>query len=76
MYLYYSPKIIKKIQLPKLDYFIYAFGITLGFYHIDKLKDPDNLLVGEGNTLKHIKITELDSKLKQQIEKWLKQITE
>jgi hypothetical protein len=35
--------------------------ITLGFYHIDKLKDPDNLLEGEGNTLKHIKITELDS---------------
>ena len=50
--------------------------ITLGFYHIDKLKDPDNLLEGEGNTLKHIKITEFDSKLKQQIKKWLKQITE
>lgn len=50
--------------------------ITLGFYHIDKLKDPDNLLEGEGNTLKHIKITELDSKLKQLIKKWLKQITE
>ena len=27
MYLYYGPKIIKKIQLPKLDYFINAFGI-------------------------------------------------
>lgn len=50
--------------------------ITLGFYHIDKLKDPDNLLEGEGNTLKHIKITQLDDKQKQQIKKWLIQITE
>jgi hypothetical protein len=50
--------------------------ITLGFYHINKLRDPDNLLEGEGNTLKHIKITDLDNKQKQQIKKWLKQITE
>lgn len=50
--------------------------ITLGFYHIYKLKDPDNLLEGEGNTLKHIKITQLDNKQKQQIRKWLKQVTE
>jgi hypothetical protein len=49
--------------------------ITLGFYCVDKLKDPDNLLEGEGNTLKHIKITHLDNKQKQQIRKWLKQIT-
>lgn len=50
--------------------------ITLGFYHIDKLIDPDYLLEGEGNTLKHIKITQLDNNQKQQIKKWLKQITE
>lgn len=49
--------------------------ITLGFYHIDKLIDPDNLLEGDGNTLKHIKITKLDNKLKLQIKKWLKQVT-
>ena len=30
--------------------------ITLGFYNIDKIKDPNNLLEGEGKTLKHIKI--------------------
>ncbi|MBQ4821865.1 DUF1801 domain-containing protein [Aquimarina sp. MMG016] len=30
--------------------------ITLGFYNIDKIKAPDNLLEGKGNTLKHIKI--------------------
>ena len=50
--------------------------ITLGFYHIDKLKDSDNLLEGEGNTLKHIKIIQLNEILKQQIKRWLRQITE
>jgi hypothetical protein len=50
--------------------------LTLGFYQIDKLKDPDNLLEGEGNSLKHIKITQLDDKQKQQIKEWLNQITE
>lgn len=49
--------------------------ITLGFYSIDKLKDPDNLLEGEGKTMKHIKIIQLDTKLKPVIKKWLEQIT-
>lgn len=30
--------------------------ITLGFYNIDKIDDPDSILEGGGNTLKHIKI--------------------
>jgi hypothetical protein len=49
--------------------------ITLGFYNIDKIQDPDNLLEGEGNTLKHIKIMgkeEINSKV---IVGWLRQIT-
>lgn len=49
--------------------------ITIGFYNIDKIQDPDNLLEGEGNTLKHIKIKskdEIDSKI---ISQWLKEIT-
>lgn len=50
--------------------------ITLGFYNIDKLQDPDNLLEGNGNTLRHIKIKSLDAGLKKQISKWLKEITE
>jgi len=50
--------------------------ITLGFYNIDKIQDPDNMLEGEGNTLKHIKIINLEHKQKQQVVKWLKQITE
>lgn len=49
--------------------------ITLGFYNIDKLEDPSKLLEGDGNTLKHIKIIQLDKSLEQQIEKWLNQIT-
>ena len=49
--------------------------ITLGFYNIDKLIDPDNLIEGEGNTLKHIKIKTLNEDLKKAIAAWLLQIT-
>ncbi|MFZ4545349.1 MAG: DUF1801 domain-containing protein [Saprospiraceae bacterium] len=49
--------------------------ITLGFYNIDKIEDPDNLLEGEGNTLKHIKIKSTDEIRKDVISLWLKQIT-
>jgi len=48
--------------------------ITLGFYNIDKIDDPENVLEGSGNTLKHIKIknkTDFDEKL---LSKWLKSI--
>jgi hypothetical protein len=49
--------------------------ITLGFYNIDKIQDPNHLLEGEGNTLKHIKIknsSEIDGAV---ISKWLHEIT-
>ena len=49
--------------------------ITLGFYNIDKIKDPDNLLQGEGNTLKHIKIKSIDEINAPVIREWLHQIT-
>jgi len=49
--------------------------ITLGFYKIDKLIDPDNLLEGEGNTLKHIKLRSVDDIKPKIISKWLQQIT-
>lgn len=49
--------------------------ITLGFYNIDKIKDPDNLLEGIGNTLKHIKIKKLEDIKEKVISDWLKQIT-
>jgi hypothetical protein len=49
--------------------------ITLGFYNIDKIQDPENLLEGEGNTLKHIKIKSKAEIQKEVISLWLKQIT-
>ncbi len=49
--------------------------ITLGFYNIDKIKDPDNLLEGEGNTLKHIKIKKKSEIKPKIVSQWLKQIT-
>jgi hypothetical protein len=49
--------------------------ITLGFYNIDKIQDPDNLLEGEGNTLKHIKIRNSDEINSKLISQWLKEIT-
>jgi hypothetical protein len=49
--------------------------ITLGFYNIEKIQDPDNLLEGEGNTLKHIKIKSKDEIKQKNIYEWLKQIT-
>jgi hypothetical protein len=49
--------------------------ITLGFYKIDKLIDPDNLLEGEGNTLKHLKIRSVNDIKPKIISEWLQQIT-
>ena len=49
--------------------------ITLGFYNIDKIEDPDNLLEGEGNTLKHIKIKNKDEINSKMIAQWLREIT-
>lgn len=49
--------------------------ITLGFYNIEKIQDPDNLLVGEGNTLKHIKIKSKEDINSIVLTEWLKQIT-
>lgn len=49
--------------------------ITLGFYNIDKIQDPDSLLEGEGNTLKHIKIKSMAEIRKEVLSLWLTQIT-
>ncbi len=50
--------------------------ITLGFYNADKIIDPDNILEGEGNTLKHIKIKKLVDYKPDIIAVWLRQITD
>ena len=48
--------------------------ITLGFYNIDKIDDPDNLLEGTGNTLRHIKIRKDEDIKVALISQWLKSI--
>ena len=45
--------------------------ITLGFYNIDKIEDPDNKLEGNGNTLRHIKIRKKEDIDESLISKWL-----
>jgi hypothetical protein len=50
--------------------------ITLGFYNINQIKDPENLLEGEGNTLKHIKIKSVEDIKPEIISEWFKQITD
>lgn len=49
--------------------------ITLGFYNIDKIIDPDNLLEGSGNTLKHIKVKHTNDIKTEVITSWLTQVT-
>lgn len=50
--------------------------ITLGFYKIDNIQDPDNLLEGTGNTLKHIKFRHFDEINANIISQWLKEINQ
>lgn len=50
--------------------------ITLGFYNFEKIEDPDNLLEGSGNTLKHIKIKKKEDINSALLTKWLKAISE
>lgn len=50
--------------------------IALGFYNIDKIKDPDNLLEGSGNTLKHIKIKDKKDINQKILKEWLTSVAE
>ena len=45
--------------------------ITLGFYKIEKINDPENVLEGSGNTLKHIKIRTKEEINEQLLKEWL-----
>ena len=48
--------------------------ITLGFYNIDQIDDPDGLLEGSGNSLKHIKIRKREDIKDEILAKWLKAV--
>lgn len=47
--------------------------INMGFYNFENLSDPNNLLKGEGKTMRHIKIKTLEEIEEQQISIWLKE---
>lgn len=49
--------------------------VTLGFYNTNKMNDPNHLLEGEGQTLKHIKIKNIGDIKPNIISQWLKEIT-
>ncbi|WP_107038637.1 DUF1801 domain-containing protein [Brumimicrobium mesophilum] len=58
-------------------YFRYAKKhLTLGFYNIEKIEDPDGLLEGSGNTLKHIKIKKMSDINEELLKEWFKSISE
>ena len=45
--------------------------VTLGFYNIERLKDPNKMLEGTGKTMRHIKIRGLEDIDKKLITEWL-----
>lgn len=44
---------------------------TLGFYNFEKINDVENVLEGEGNTLRHIKIRTVEDMDLNQLAEWL-----
>lgn len=50
--------------------------ITLGFYHPERIENPDNLLEGSGSQLRHIKIRTDKDINETQITAWLKALAE
>jgi hypothetical protein len=46
--------------------------LTLGFFNYQKLDDPDKLLEGTGNDMRHIKIKKLSDIDKNLLKKWFK----
>lgn len=49
--------------------------VTLGFYNIEKIDDPENLLEGSGKTLKHLKIKKKEDINNDVLSAWFKSIS-
>lgn len=49
-----------------------AKHVTLGFYNIDRIQDPQNILEGDGKTMRHVKIYNKKDIDKKQFAEWLK----
>lgn len=45
--------------------------INMGFFNFEKIEDTNNLLQGEGNTMRHIKIKSIDEINAPLIKQWL-----
>lgn len=48
-----------------------AKHVTLGFYNIDRIKDPMNILEGDGETMRHVKIFNQNDINTKQFAAWL-----
>ena len=65
-----------QIKSKDFSYLRYAKKhVTLGFYNFAKITEKKNLLQGSGNTLRHIKISNLHDVNKPLLTKWLKAIS-
>jgi hypothetical protein len=47
--------------------------VTLGFFRFTKLSDPDNLLEGTGNDMRHIKIKKAEQINRDLLVQWFRQ---
>lgn len=45
--------------------------IALGFYNIDRIDDPNEILEGEGKTMRHIKVKSIEDINEKLIIEWL-----
>jgi len=45
--------------------------VAIGFYNIDKIDDPDQLLEGTGKTMRHIKVNRIEEINEDLIKRWI-----
>ena len=50
--------------------------VTFGFYNPEKIDDPNKLLEGTGNTMRHVKVKKTDDIDSALFTRWLKAISE
>ena len=50
--------------------------VAIGFYNIDRIHDPDNLLDGTGKNMRHLKISSQEGIDEDLIAKWLQATAE
>lgn len=48
--------------------------VTFGFYNPERIHDPDNLLEGTGQVMKHVKIKSMENIDNEQLAKWIRTV--